>query len=153
MIYQQSQVESLRKNLLGKKTVLVGGCFDVLHPGHIVFLEKAQQVADCLIILLESDQRIKQLKGVNRPVHNQADRAQVLSSLRSVDEVLLLNDQLTNQEYEQLIRILNPQVIALTRGVEDEHHKRIAQLVGAKLEYVTDLIGDYSTTKILTHPA
>ncbi len=63
----------------------------------------------------------------------------------------MLNDQLTNQEYEQLIRTLNPQVIALTRGVEDEHHKRIAQLVGAKLEYVTDLIGDYSTTKILTH--
>src|SRR3990167_9728836 len=74
----------------GKVVVLAGGCFDILHPGHVIFLEKAKKTGDILVVLLESDQKVKELKGINRPVHTQIDRAQVLFALRAVDYVVML---------------------------------------------------------------
>ena len=73
-----------------KITVLAGGCFDVLHPGHIVFLEKAKKAGDYLVVLLESDKKIRKLKGKGRPVHSQKERAEILSALKSVDSVVCL---------------------------------------------------------------
>ena len=135
-----------------KKVVLVGGCFDVLHPGHIIFLEKAKKQGDFLIVLLESDEKIKELKGKSRPVHTQKERAAILRSLKSVDQVILLPYMKNDDDYERLIQNLKPDVIAATSGVPDNFHKeRIAKITGAKIKYVTKIIGDYSTTNILTH--
>jgi len=134
-----------------KKVVLVGGCFDVLHPGHIIFLEKAKKQGDFLIVLLESDEKIKELKGKSRPVHTQKERAAILRSLKSVDQVILLPYMKNDDDYERLIQNLKPDVIAATSGVPDNFHKeRIAKITGAKIKYVTKIIGDYSTTNILT---
>lgn len=133
------------------KVVLVGGCFDILHPGHIVFLQKAKKQADCLIVLLESDQKIKQLKGKNRPFFNQKERAAVLKGLKFVDQIIMLPFMKNDADYEKIIKKIKPDIIAATRGAPDNYHKkRVAKLVGAKLKYVTNIIGDYSTTNILT---
>lgn len=132
----------------GKKVVLVGGCFDILHPGHVEFLEKAKKKGDVLIVLLESDKKIKMLKGDNRPVHNQNERAKILSSIRFVDFVVMLPFIQSEHDYDQVVGEIKPDVIAATKGVSDHHHKRSAQKVGAKLKYVTDIIGGYSTTRI-----
>ncbi len=132
------------------KTVLVGGCFDVLHPGHIIFLRKAKEQGDYLIVLLESDKKIKELKGKNRPFFNQKERAAVLMGVRFVDKVIPLPYLKTDEDYEKVIKKLKPDVIAATKGASDNYHKeRIAKLVGAKVKYVTAIEGDYSTTKIL----
>ncbi len=132
--------------------VLVGGCFDVLHPGHIVFLQKAKKLGDVLVVLLESDQKIRELKGRNRPFFNQEERAAVLKGLRFVDQVVLLSYMREDGDYERIIQKIKPDVIAATHGAFDNYHKkRIAKVVGAKLKYVTKIIGNYSTTNILTH--
>ncbi|MBI2596627.1 adenylyltransferase/cytidyltransferase family protein [Candidatus Daviesbacteria bacterium] len=134
-----------------KKTiVLVGGCFDVLHPGHVIFLEEAKKMGDKLIVLLESDEKIKKIKGVNRPVHKQKMRALVLKALKSVDQVVLLPFIEAEDKYDAIVKKIKPDVIATTQGDPDSHHKeRAAKLVGAKLKYVTKLAGNYSTSKML----
>lgn len=132
------------------KKVLVGGCFDVLHPGHVIFLEKAKKLGDRLVVLLESDQKVRLLKGVNRPVHTQKDRAKILKALRFVDQVISLPFIQDEKEYDQIIKKINPHVIAATRGYGDtSNHKRTAKLVGAKLVYVTNIYGNYSSSRIL----
>ncbi len=134
-----------------KKVVLVGGCFDILHPGHILFLKKAREQGDKLIVLLESDQKIKELKGKDRPFFSQKERAEVLKGIKYVSQVISLPFMRRDADYEKIIKSLKPDIIAATYGVSDNYHKeRIAHLVGAKIKYVTKIIGDYSTTNILT---
>lgn len=143
-------VENLKKQ--NKKIVLAGGCFDVLHPGHVVFLEKAKKAGDILVVLLESDEKVKKLKGQSRPFHNQSMRAQVLSALKAVDYVILLPFIENEEKYDKLVIDLKPAVIAATKGAPDRRHKeRTARLSGARLEYVTEIIGSHSTSRILNH--
>ena len=73
-----------------KNIVLVGGCFDIVHLGHLIFLEKAKAKGDILIVLLESDENIRKNKGQNRPINNQEDRALFLSKLKMVDKLDIL---------------------------------------------------------------
>lgn len=151
-IISVNQILSLSKNLQksGKKIVLAGGCFDILHPGHIVFLEKAKKAGDILIVLLESDQNVKKLKGNNRPFHSQKMRAKVLSALEAVDYVLNLPHITSKQIYDQAVNSIKPDIIAITRGYANiDYHKRAAKMTGAKLRYVTNMIGEYSTSRIL----
>lgn len=142
-------VKVLKKQ--GKKIILVGGCFDILHPGHVVFLEKAKRAGDVLVVFVESDKKVKYLKGPGRPVHTQKERAKVLSALRVVDYVLMLPD-MVDKEYDRLIDKIKPDVIAATRGNGIvNHHRRAAELTGAKFKFVTKEISGYSTSKILNH--
>lgn len=144
------QLINWRKTVKDKKTVLVGGCFDILHPGHVIFLEKAKKVGDILIVLLESDQKVKKLKGVNRPVHNQRERARVLSALSSVDYIVMLPYIYKEETYDQLILKIKPAIIAATKGDTNKHLQRSAKLVGAKLKYVTNFIRNHSSSRILS---
>lgn len=133
-----------------KKVVLVGGCFDILHPGHVIFLQKAKEVGETLIVLLESDAKIKKLKGVNRPVHTQKERALILKALNFVDQVILLPNMKNDSDYERLIKQIKPDIIAATEGSADNHlKKRVAALVGAKFLYVTKIIGNHSSSGII----
>lgn len=132
------------------KLVLAGGCFDVLHPGHVIFLEKAKKAGDRLLVLLESDEKIKKLKGERRPVHTQKERARILSALEFVDYIVCLPFMEKEFEYDELISKIKPNIIAATKGDRGIiHKKRIAEKVGAKLVFVTKIIGQYSTSKIL----
>lgn len=151
-IISVNQISSLSKNLRksGKKIVLAGGCFDVIHPGHIIFLEKAKLAGDILIVILESDEKIKKLKGINRPVRNQKERAKILSALQAVDYVVMLPFMNKDKEYDQLIMKIKPDVIAATaKDANNAHHQRSAKLSGAKFKLVTKMIGNYSTSKLL----
>jgi len=132
-----------------KNIVLVGGCFDVLHPGHITFLEKSKELGDLLVVLLESDEKVRKLKGTDRPVHTQKDRAKVLTALRFVDKVICLPFMESEAEYAQVIARIKPNIIAVTKGYPNiSYHKQAANLAGAKIKYVTRLIGNYSTSGI-----
>ncbi|MBI3984843.1 MAG: adenylyltransferase/cytidyltransferase family protein [Candidatus Levybacteria bacterium] len=133
----------------GRTIVLAGGCFDILHIGHIKFLEKAKKQGDFLFILLENDDSVKKLKGENRPINSQSDRAQILSALQSVNFVVLLNKMESDSQYDDLIQKLKPDIIAVTQNDSQEvHAKRQAKNINAKVVKVTDKIEDQSTTRL-----
>ena len=154
MILSERQIAELVKDLKNnsKKIVLAGGCFDILHPGHVIFLTKAKRAGDILIILLESDQKVRKLKGTNRPVHSQKDRAKILSALEAVDYIVMLPFIESETAYDRLVQKIKPDIIALTKGYNNySNHKRAAKLSGARLKYVTQKVGDHSSSKILNH--
>ena len=99
----------------GKKLVLAGGVFDILHIGHVKFLEAAKKKGDILFILLESDESVKKYKGINRPINGQKERAMILSFLRPIDYVIILKEMKTNSDYDKLIINLKPDIIATTK--------------------------------------
>jgi rfaE bifunctional protein nucleotidyltransferase chain/domain len=86
-----------REKRNGRRVVFTNGCFDLLHPGHIRGLELARALGDVLIVALNSDASVRQLKGEGRPVISEGERAEILSALESVDAVVIF-DELTPRE-------------------------------------------------------
>jgi len=134
----------------GRKVVFTNGCFDILHRGHTTYLKAAKALGDFLIVGLNSDESVKQLKGPNRPVNPQADRGEVLLALNSVDAVVIFNEETP----QQLISELLPNI--LVKG-GDYTHSQIAGAAevegrGGKV-IVLPFIEGYSTTKILQKQA
>lgn len=114
------------------KTVLVGGCFDLIHIGHIYFLEEAKKLGSKLVVLLESDETIKRLKGEHRPIHTQEERKKMLLAIRFVDEVISIPQLKTDEEYFNLIQKFHPDIIAVTEGDPILSKKQQqAELIGA----------------------
>ena len=119
---------------MAKKIVLVGGCFDLIHFGHIVFLQKAKKHGNFLVVALESDENVRKLKGKGRPIHTQAQRTKMLEALDSVDKVIKLPPMKSDKDYENLVRKVNPSVIAVTAGDSLIQKKAAhAKKVGAKI--------------------
>ncbi len=133
-----------------KKIVLVGGCFDLVHLGHLVFLEKAKSIGDILIVLLESDQTIRRLKGENRPINSQVNRAKFLTYLESVDFIVLLPELKTDQQYQDLVGQIKPNIIAITSGDPNLQLKtNTIKSTSAKIVVVTKKIPQQSTSLII----
>lgn len=150
-IFTLEQVERVAKQLKsqGRTIVLVGGCFDILHIGHVVFLQKAKEKADKLLVLLESDEAVREFKGENRPINTQEDRAQVLVALRVVDYVILLPKKLDDKMYDQIIFEIKPDILATTHGDPQRHHKeRQAKFVKAEVVDIIERLEDQSTTRL-----
>jgi rfaE bifunctional protein nucleotidyltransferase chain/domain len=99
-----------------KNIVLVGGCFDLLHFGHIHFLKQAKSHGNWLVVALESDENVRRMKGDARPIHTQAQRKEMLESLSFVDEVILLPPMHGDPDYYELVQKIKPAVIAVTEG-------------------------------------
>lgn len=134
----------------GKTIALAGGCFDILHIGHIRFLKEARQQGDMLFILLESDKTIQEKKGKDRPINSQADRALVLSEICLVDYIVTLSKPMDNQGYDNLVIALKPAIIATTKGDPDLNHKqRQAKLINARLSEVLNNVSNQSTTRLI----
>ena len=76
----------------GKTFVVTNGCFDILHVGHVRYLQKTKEFADKLIVMLNSDKSVKAIKGESRPINCEEDRAEILSSLSCVDYVVLFDE-------------------------------------------------------------
>ncbi|VVB82631.1 FAD synthase [uncultured archaeon] len=126
-----------------KKICFTNGCFDILHPGHISYLNQAKKMGDVLIVGLNSDDSIKKLKGESRPINNQRDRATMLSALESVDVVTVFAEE---TPYE-LIRKIRPDVLVKGGDYSPE------QIVGrefAKETKIIPFLPGYSTTKIIS---
>ena len=92
-----------------------GGCFDVLHAGHVATLEAARSLGDGLVVLLNSDASVRRLKGPGRPVHSQEDRARVLLGLSSVDAVITFEED----DPRAALRTLRPDIWAKGGDYED----------------------------------
>ncbi|HET9946569.1 MAG TPA: adenylyltransferase/cytidyltransferase family protein [Patescibacteria group bacterium] len=131
-----------------KKIVLVGGCFDILHIGHIALLEGARKAGDVLFVMLESDETIQKRKGPTRPLHTQKQRARVLESLRFVDYVIALPPLENDQEYDRVVKALQPDIIATTKSDPGLIHKeRVARITGAQVIFVNEFVDTISSTR------
>jgi rfaE bifunctional protein nucleotidyltransferase chain/domain len=96
-----------RWRLLGKKLVFTNGCFDILHAGHIASLMEAAQHGDILIVGINSDNSVKKLKGPNRPLNNETNRALLIASLAIVEAVVIFTDDTPRE----LITTIRPDVL------------------------------------------
>jgi len=138
--------QQLRKQ--NKSIVVAGGIFDILHLGHIKFLEEAKKYGNYLFVLLEEDSKAKKEKGNKRPLNSQKDRAKILSTLQSIDYIVMLKNMTNNKLYDRLMVELQPNIIATTHGDPYvKHKKRQARLTQSKVIYVIKKIIDHSTTK------
>ena len=81
-----------RLRLAGKRIVMTNGCFDLLHPGHVASLEEARKQGDCLLVAVNSDDSVRQIKGPGRPVIDQQGRSEMLAALACVDYVVVFDD-------------------------------------------------------------
>lgn len=132
----------------GKRLVLAGGCFDILHLGHIQFIEGAKKHGDHLMLLLESDASVKRLKGEERPINTQKNRAKVLAALRDIDSICLLPSLSSNKAYDKLVLRLKPAIIATTTGDRLRKQKeKQATSVNGKVIGITQK-KDHSTTAL-----
>lgn len=101
----RAERERLRK--AGKKIVFTNGCFDLIHPGHVRYLQQARNLGDALIVALNSDRSVRELKGDKRPILTEAERAEVMAALACVDYVTIF-DEPTPRE---IITALLPDVL------------------------------------------
>ena len=92
----------------GKKIVFTNGCFDILHVGHVRYLNEAKALGDNLILGLNSDSSVKSLKGSNRPINNESDRAEVLSALKAIDYVVIFDEKTA----ENIVGEVKPDIYA-----------------------------------------
>jgi rfaE bifunctional protein nucleotidyltransferase chain/domain len=141
-----SSLENFLENNKGKKIVFTNGCFDILHKGHVTYLNEAKKLGDLLLVGLNSDASVKRLKGPERPINNELDRQFVLSQLKAVDFVEIF-DQDTPLE---LILKVKPNI--LVKGGD----WKIEQIVGAKEVlnsggdvFSLNFVDGYSTTSII----
>ena len=126
----------------GRKIIFTNGCFDLIHSGHIKYLENAKEFGDILIVGLNSDQSVKLLKGNNRPINSENDRACILAALEAVDYVVIFDDE---TPYE-LIKIIKPHT--LVKGGDYVNKKVVGQDIVEELKIV-DFVPSQSTTEII----
>ena len=148
-IWKYESVQNLLNKLEGKKTVLIGGCFDLMHYGHFSFLRDAKSAGDILIVALESDEAIEKRKH-RTPIHSQLQRAEILSSLDVVDYVILLPFFTQDAEYGRMVELIHPSLVAVTKGDPNIERKREqTRTVGSYVIEVSPLLDLFSTSKIL----
>ncbi|OGK21110.1 hypothetical protein A2866_02840 [Candidatus Roizmanbacteria bacterium RIFCSPHIGHO2_01_FULL_39_8] len=149
IIHFKNLSSSTFKDVKGKK-VLVGGCFDIFHYGHLLFLNKAKDQGDLLIIALESDEFIRKQKSRD-PVHNHRQRANILASFIFVDYIIMLPLLTSNRGYLRLVELIRPEIIAVSKGDPQLAEKRKqAREIGGGVKVVAPIFKPFSTKRILT---
>jgi rfaE bifunctional protein nucleotidyltransferase chain/domain len=145
----QLGAESGRLRVEGKRVVATNGCFDILHVGHVRYLAAARKLGHLLVVGLNGDDSVRQLKGRGRPVNRERDRAEVLTALESVDYVtIFLEKRATN-----FLRAAQPAVYAkggdYTADTLDPEERAVLDEFGTRIKIIPFERG-YSTSELLT---
>ena len=147
-IVSEPEAAIIRKTYAEQRIVFTNGCFDLLHVGHVRYLTAAKQLGDILVVGLNSDASVRQLKGADRPINPEADRAEILAALTVVDHVVIFAEMRVNR----LITILRPDLYVkggdysvdnLDRGEVDA-----LRSVGAEIK-ILPLVPGRSTTRLI----
>jgi len=140
------ETQNFLKRFDGKKIVFTNVCFDILHRGHVTYLNEARKLGDALIVGLNADASVKRLKGPQRPINNELDRMFVMQNLRCVDAVEIFEEDTPLE----LIKLIRPKV--LVKGGD----WKIDQIVGGR-EVISwggevlslNFVDGYSTTSVI----
>jgi D-beta-D-heptose 7-phosphate kinase/D-beta-D-heptose 1-phosphate adenosyltransferase len=126
------------------KKVIVNGAFDILHVGHVALLEYAKSLGDHLLVCVDSDSRVKQLKGELRPINIQADRVKMLGALRCVDMVQVFD---TEEQLIEQIKLYQPDV--MVKGSDYKGKSIVGESLCKQVIYYDRT--EHSTTKTIQH--
>lgn len=144
-------VEEVKKKIdydrqQGKTIVFTNGCFDLLHAGHLSSFKQARQYGEILIAAVNSDASVRRIKGDSRPIINEENRMRMVSSLKYVDYVVLMEEN----DPSRLISVLQPDVVVKGRDWEEKYmpEREIIEAYGGKLRFI-DLELGLSTTEII----
>jgi len=132
----------------GKTIVFTNGCFDILHAGHVRYLAAARQLGDILVVGLNGDASVRELKGEGRPLNSQEDRAEVMAALGAVDYVIIFDEK----RVASLLRQVRPQIYAkggdYTVKSLDPDEVAALKEIGATIE-ILPLVPGKSTSKLI----
>jgi D-beta-D-heptose 7-phosphate kinase/D-beta-D-heptose 1-phosphate adenosyltransferase len=128
------------------RIVLVNGVFDVLHRGHIELLKYAKSIGDVLYVAIDSDERVKSIKGNNRPINSVEDRVYILNAIRYVDKVLTFN---TLDELRYLHRSISPDTLVKGSDWDEEYIRKNDGVLDKTKIVMFRRINDYSTTSLI----
>ena len=130
----------------GKTFVATNGCFDILHVGHVRYLQKTKSLADFSIVMLNSDKSVKMIKGDDRPINNEQDRAELLSALSCVDYVVLFEEK----SPAKLLESIKPDIY--TKGadytLETLPERDVVIRNNIRVEFI-DFVAGKSTTNVI----
>lgn len=140
------QMVLAERRAAGERIVMTNGCFDLLHPGHVSSLAAARRLGDCLIVGLNSDQSVRQLKSADRPIIDEQGRAAMLAALECVNYVVLFDEV----EVTNLVGEIRPDVLAKAAqyAVDEVVGHEIVESYGGTVSLVP-IEGDYSTTRLI----
>lgn len=132
----------------GKRLVVTNGCFDLLHLGHITYLESARSYGDLLLVGINSDASVRELKGAERPVNNEADRAAIIAALESVGATCIFSDKTATR----FLTAAQPDIWIkggdYTPDTLNQEERRAVEAVGGKI-VIIPFVPDKSTTTLL----
>ena len=147
-ILDQAKASDLRNKYAGKTIVFTNGCFDILHVGHVRYLAAAKRLGDILVVGLNSDASVCELKGIGRPLNSQDDRAEVMAALEAVDHVIIFAEK----RVSHLLRQIRPQVYAkggdYTVDSLDPEEVVALKEINARIE-ILPLVPGKSTSKLV----
>jgi D-glycero-beta-D-manno-heptose 1-phosphate adenylyltransferase len=145
---EELQQRANKLHAAGKKIVATNGCFDLLHVGHIRYLTAARALGDALIVGINGDQSVRELKGAGRPVNNENDRAEILAALDCVDLVTIFPEIRATR----FLEIATPDVYVkggdYNQDTLNAEERQVLQKIGAKIDIVPFERG-YSTSDLL----
>ena len=147
-IVERGALDALLQELRRQKKTVVftNGCFDILHVGHVRYLQAAKKLGDVLVLGLNSDTSVQALKGPARPINGQADRAEVLAALEAVDYIVAF-DEITA---EKLIETVRPDIYAKGGDyvIDELPEAKLVQAYGGRIVLVPEIPGCSSTNMI-----
>jgi D-beta-D-heptose 7-phosphate kinase/D-beta-D-heptose 1-phosphate adenosyltransferase len=132
----------------GKRLVVTNGCFDLLHVGHVTYLEQARNLGDALLVGLNGDEGVRQLKGPERPVNRQEDRAAVLAALESVTAVCIFEEVTAARFLTEAMPDIYAKGGDYTLETINQEERRLVEKLGGKVHVVPGIAGK-STTGLL----
>ena len=143
-IEAQELIGNLKKQ--GKKVVFTNGCFDILHVGHMRYLEEAKEFGDYLFVGVNSDDSVKRLKGPTRPINNENDRAELLAGLKSVDYTVIFSEDTP----VELIGELKPSIHVKGGDYkkEDLPETKVVENYGGEV-FIVSLVEGKSTSNVV----
>lgn len=145
---QYHEIKNIAKQLKadGKTIVFTNGCFDILHAGHVRYLQAAKELGDCLILGLNSDQSVSAIKGPTRPINQQEDRAEVVSALSAVDYVVIFDEPTA----ESLVTVIQPTIYVKggDYNVKDLPEAAIVAQYGGETVLIPEVPGRSTTNMI-----
>ncbi len=149
-LYTLESAKDFREDLRqqGKTFVLTNGCFDLFHPGHLYYLQEAALLGDSLWIGLNSKASIQGLKGPNRPLQRDLERAYILSGLECIKGIFIFNNLRLAKEILELRPDIYVKAGDYTLDTLNEEERKALEVVGSKICFVPFLEG-YSTTKLI----